>query len=535
MSNYFVWFPYQGYTAGIGYGHIDCGNDSSISGLTASGKQFTLDMWVKDHTEYILANSHPLVTKTNGYSLYYYWYLNNTPSTYLRATAGTADTYTQDIPWDWCDWHHIVMTGDFTAAGDKKLYLAVNGQWVSLRSQASGVGGDDSAASLMMNTYDNPTSGAEKWHGGISWVRLSNCIRFTPEASFVPPSLCDKPTADASTIELWNFTEGSGSISAAAVASANNAILHSHVAWLPLCASAETASTPATFQLGYDPASAWELGGEGDTRYDSTDGPPVASYVSVNGGGDMADLCVGKAFTLDCWVKIDCDYELGGAMLFDKGAINVVGDGQLSHMGWTIAWLKSWNSYYDNVLELSVEAPVGVQGALGYLEISDVANEWFHLAVTYDDLGDRYIYAAINGIWQSTSAKYSHGETESGPWAKGASGADSDANLNLRIGADRNATDLQFLYGSLGWIRFSNNTRFTPNTNFIPPSKCTAPSADANTIEIWDPASSGRTLVATVNSDNNGSMYDCNWDLCVDCGSPGHACPPDKVYKLQMA
>jgi hypothetical protein len=104
-------------------------------------------------------------------------------------------------------WHHIVMF--FNDAGDRKVYLAVDGNWADSYSlQRTGVDAINSDAGHDMY-IGNILSGAKTFDGAIGWVRISDNDRYNAGGGdFTPPRA--KPASDGNTVVLYHFDEGSG-------------------------------------------------------------------------------------------------------------------------------------------------------------------------------------------------------------------------------------------------------------------------------------------------------------------------------------
>jgi hypothetical protein len=108
---------------------------------------------------------------------------------------------------------------------------------------------------------------------------------------------------------------------------------------------------------------------------------------------------------------------------------------------------------------------------------------WHHIVMYFNDAGDRKIYLALDGVWETYSAQ------------SAANGLIvSDIGTNLGIGGVAGA----FMSGSIGWVAIHNNDRYNHGTNFTPPI---APTHDANTVEIWYlNEGTGTTAAAHVNT-----------------------------------
>jgi len=139
--------------------------------------------------------------------------------------------------------------------------------------------------------------------------------------------------------------------------------------------------------------------------------------------------------------------------------------------------------------------------AAAHKESTGILNTgWHHIAVYYNDTGDRKPYIAIDGAWVSSYSLQ----------RAGIDAYVSDAVYTLKIGRSRITRHVE---AAIGWVRISDNDRYSHEVDFTPPARDAPPAVDGNTIEQWNAdEGSGTTLTASVNSPvNDGTMTDVLW------------------------
>lgn len=198
---------------------INCGKRAGIDNLAAN--TFTVDLWSRLHQAHTIYG-RATVCKDGGMNGWAIGYKEQSGTPRLSTTTCHEDSDSDGLTEGGYvvlnQWQHIVFAFDASTGRDR---LAVDGVWADLvvDHAAAGPAYDDS----MVNLYFGVTNAGNYFHhGDIAWIRFSSGLRFTPGADFTPPSCTEKPTADASTIELWTLNEGAGAIVAASVNSANN-------------------------------------------------------------------------------------------------------------------------------------------------------------------------------------------------------------------------------------------------------------------------------------------------------------------------
>ena len=93
---------------------------------------------------------------------------------------------------------------------------------------------------------------------------------------------------------------------------------------------------------------------------------------------------------------------------------------------------------------------------------------WRHVTMYFNDAGDRKVYLAVDGVW----------ETSYQTQTAGSDPIDSDAANDLLLG--KYAGGSSYVDGAIGWYRISNNDRYSHGTDFVPAKR--PPASDANTV-----------------------------------------------------
>lgn len=207
---------------------INCGANTSLANL-ASGKSITIDLWATTQ-ELVATGFFYLIVKDDEnigdiWSLEFYKSIEaNVPFALTSFFSTDQSSAFSDVEatWNTGGWHHYTVA--YNDNGDRKVYLAVDGVWASTYlDQIAGTGAilDDSINSVAIGAQPN-VGNPGYLDGNISWLRISNNIRWTPGINFTPPSRCNAPDVDGNTTELWKMDKGSGTIAAASVHSPAN-------------------------------------------------------------------------------------------------------------------------------------------------------------------------------------------------------------------------------------------------------------------------------------------------------------------------
>ena len=222
-------------------------------------------------------------------------------------------------------WHHLVMY--FNDAGDRKIYSALDGKWVT-GTQTAGVGAvsSDSGTPLKMRG------------SSLGWCRISNNARYTVGTDFVPSRT--PPAIDANTVGQWNMSEGSGTTVDNAEGTAARDGTITNGTWIPN----------------------WVADGDIPTSIEfdgSTTSIVVADDASIQ---DLAD----DAFTAEGWFRADSTGEDAHGTLFFKGGFNLY---------YSAGYIKASVFCATSDAEVLIKIPPD--------------GKFHHWAITFDDAGDR--------------------------------------------------------------------------------------------------------------------------------------------------
>lgn len=365
-------------------------------------------------------------------------------------------------------WHYVVFHWDDANVGAARVIsVAVDGIWeTSYSSQTAGVGaittdvGDDLY-------FGNISTASRTWDGAIAWVEISDNDRHTAGTNF-ENALPITPYDDVNTIESWDMDDGSGGTAAANINSpANDGTITSGV-WENIW---DREGTPVEPQC---------------VEYDGT-----ATSCVITDAARIQDLHDG-AFCAEQWV---CANGWGGGFggrLFDK-----IGAGSKG-------WFGSMNPI--DVLDCRVYAATTIARSTTPAGNFRPDNIFHHIAMQYDDTGDRKIYIWIDGIPVS-----SYGLQQN---AVGLVVTDVGTDLYMGNRAASN-TDFDGLLG--GWARISSVARYTNGEAFVPDDMLNPPGVDANT--AWQtnfPDGTGATLTDASAGANDGTLSDHEWIDTVD-------------------
>ena len=201
--------------------HVTPGSPASLGDLP-NGEEFTVEAWINP-TTFGENSQGRILHKTGNAAVSDGWSLQLNSSVGVQAVLACATTSAFSFTGagmlgsgDLGDWHHITMY--YNDAGDRKIYLAVNGTW-HVTGQTAGVGAylSDAARALYFGYIVNFA-----FNGKIGWVRISDNDRHTAGVDFTPPSRTTVPTVDANTVGLWPLNEGYGSVAGDLSANGND-------------------------------------------------------------------------------------------------------------------------------------------------------------------------------------------------------------------------------------------------------------------------------------------------------------------------
>jgi len=441
---------------------INCGSGATLDDIP-SGAVFTAEVWFRsDSTDEsrILDKGYAsgagwsiTINSSNGVSS-----LINCATTDAVSISG-ADEFTIGDG----KWHHVAVYYDDTGA--KTIYIAIDGKWVSSYStQTAGVGAyvSDAADDFLIGCRPDVS---QDFTGCMGWIRLSNNARYTVGTDFVPPRAM--PAADGNTIEQWAMNDGTGVTVTASVTSPGNDGTISNGTW--------------------------------ERQWDQFNSPVIPYSVEFDGSstdvdfGSAADIddLADNAFTAEIWMKLT-DQSL--AFLVEKGTQN--------SEGWSIE-INSSGNVIARVYCATTNA-----NATSTSVVTD--GKQHHIAITFDDAGDRKIRLYIDGILESTSGA-------------GVGAIVSDASRNMYMGGRSGSQ--YFFEGSCSWFRISNVFRYS--ADFTPPSRLNPPGVDGNTIRQFNFRDGAGTTLTDATGTADGTIANGSWNLTPDMeiDTPG-----DRVY-----
>jgi hypothetical protein len=174
----------------------------------------------------------------------------------------------------------------------------------------------------------------------------------------------------------------------------------------------------------------------------------ASSYIAGGSEASIVNLS-DNAFTVEGWFRMAVD-QAGIAYLISK------------RTGGSAGWYLRWQA---NLLRTEIFCATTSPLAVKAFTPTGVDH---HIAITFDDAGDRKLRLFLDGGAPSVSGA-----------ADGA--IVSDAAANLLFGSLLGTSN--FLEGAMGWWRISNNIRYTDA--FTPPSRSVYPAVDANTVRLF--------------------------------------------------
>jgi PKD repeat protein len=204
------YLDFNGTTSGI-----DCGSDSTLDDL--HDEAFTVEAWINadgygENNEGRIADKGPVGTDC------WYFFVDSVGG--LAANIGCVTTYgttrsgLANLSLD--EWHHVAMTWDDATYTYPRLWI--DGKEYSTTTQDRvGAVNSDAASALHIG---NRVADNRAFDGSIAWVRISDSILYTD--TFNPPSLYSPPRITSTTLEQWNFNEGSHTIARSEVETPTN-------------------------------------------------------------------------------------------------------------------------------------------------------------------------------------------------------------------------------------------------------------------------------------------------------------------------
>lgn len=206
-----------------------------------------------------------------------------------------------------------------------------------------------------------------------------------------------------------------------------------------------------------------------------------ASGIDAGSEGTLDNLS-DAAFTAEAWFKQD--------IVQPDVTVTWMNKGNFATAGWLI---------YFNATTITAQIDCLTTDASTGYNIAIRDNLWHHLAVCYNDVGDRKVYIAVDGVWGFTVQTAGVGVT-----------VDDSAN-KLKIATRADSANWRFA-GAFGWIRVSNNIRYPVGVNFTPSARGALPANDANTVRLfWVNEGTGATLTDKSANAQNATATTGTW------------------------
>ncbi len=419
---------------------IDCGSAAALDDIPAGGGDITIGVWIKLDAAH--SGNEIIVTKgayiTSGWFLYAR--TDGTIGFYVNCdtTDGSAFTTTAAEPGKW---YYIAASYNDTT---KAVEIAIDGRWEAADNTV-GAYTSDAATSLVIGR--RATAALLYFTGDIGNVSIWSDDHHTAGTDFIPPRT--KPGAGGALVESWGLDDGTGATAVATVTSPGNDGTIANHTWTEKWEYTGTPLELTSLEFG----AAW-------------------SHISAGSDGSIDDLPSGGQVTLEgyflCdpttlgWLFKKTDFGPAG---FDV-AVGEVGPGRI-----TATFQCAGINAYSHT-----------NGAL----LND--SRWHHIAVTYDDTGDRIAHIFVDGV------EY----TDYSVAGVGAYGVDAAADMQVCQKAN-------LVQMAVGWVRYSDSIRYT-NT-FVSPSRVNPPANDGNAQLLYNmDEGAGGTVTDSSGNGNTGTM-----------------------------
>jgi len=228
-----------------------------------------------------------------------------------------------------------------------------------------------------------------------------------------------------------------------------------------------------------------------------------ATTTEINAGNDSSLIDLhDEAFTAEAWVRADGYGENNTGYILAKST-------------GAVGWMLYLHNHETNGLIGYVISGTPAGSTAGTDEFS-ADGLWHHVAMTYDDGGDRTIKLFIDGTEVSS---YPNQIVATGDIV-------SDVGVDFIIG---NRPDNERAFdGAIAWSRVSNYIRSTGN--FTPPSRFSPPDGDANTVAQWNMDEGTGTDVSNDGGTSScgGTPANCNGTLSNGTWNDGGALDTDE-------
>jgi hypothetical protein len=194
------------------------------------------------------------------------------------------------------------------------------------------------------------------------------------------------------------------------------------------------------------------------------------------GSAASVDNLHDAAFTAEAWIYTA-----------HSGSAYVIGK-QGPARGWAL-----YKGGAGTVLVARVNCATTNAVATSALVIADSA--WHHIAMTWDDAGDRKVYTWLDGVQAAVSGA-------------GVGAVNDDAADDLYLGTWSESG--LFWNGRIGWARISNVVRYTET--FAVPSRIIPPAVDADTVRLFKmDEGTGTTITDSSANAANGTLVTGSW------------------------
>lgn len=220
----------------------------------------------------------------------------------------------------------------------------------------------------------------------------------------------------------------------------------------------------------------------------------TTTSVDCGSAADIDDLH-DAAFTAEAWIRADSAGESSVGRILDKA-----GDGTT---GWYLGLTST--GLYAIVNCATTDATVSYTTGI----IKD--SRQHHVAITWDDAGDRKINLWLDGVLVGTSGA-------------GVGAIVSDAANSLFVG--NNAAGSATFDGGIGWGRLSNSVRYT--ATFVAPSRLNPPAVDGNALRQFNfRDGTGTQLTDSGATAAHGTIANGTWNIVADQSTD---CPGQRVF-----
>lgn len=411
-------------------------------------------------------------------------------------------------------WNHIAMTFD---GSNQKLYI--NGTLVATTPYSGSISYTGSGSLIIGN-------GASAWSGNVSEVRIWNTARTQDQIrKYIGGSFMPDATEKSQLAGLWHMTEGSGQTITDSSGNGNNGTLGANASvgsddptWttsglLPQNAmSFDTAGGPGLMFHAPFRGTTTATGGQtpttatGAIRYSGS-----KSAMSFSGAGNSITVAPNasinnlaqNAFTAEAWVYVKQNDPFGGYQTIIRKS---KGGGLIGFYFY----------FYNRRLNGTIYPTDSIGDAQGASANANFpTGQWVHIAITYDNNGDRKAHLFQNGA----EVTYSQQNT-----------------VSKSMGDDNAAsTTIGDFYGNIDELRISNVVRysssFTPSTSAFKP--------DSNTKLLYhfdengdDPRLTGKVFDVSGNG-NHGTITGAKYVsglIGVDAGTTDTGYQPYQSY-----